>query len=61
MAMCVYNYVFNKHVIVCVWEGGSGADSSIYYIGGALYLRGVGAAYVPSGSRAAPKGGRGKD
>ena len=57
MAMCVYKYVFNKHVIGCGGGEWSGVDSGIYYRGRPVFARGRGAAYVPSGSKAVPKGG----
>ena len=54
MAMCVYKYVFNKHVKGEVGE----ARIQVFIIEGRPVLaRGRGNAYVPCGSRAAPKGG----
>ena len=59
MALCVYKFVFNKHVkyMVVVGAGGSGAHTSVYYRGATCIGEGSGNAYGPSGSRAAPKGG----
>ena len=39
MAMCVYKYLFNNHVIG--WEGGQ-ARIQVFIKEGVLYLRGVG-------------------
>ena len=59
MAMCVYKYVFNKHLNyrVVVVVGGQVRIQVFIIEGRRVLARGRGTVYVPSGSRAAPKGG----
>ena len=64
MAMCVYKYVFNKHVIYGGdggggGGGGPGADSGIYYRGASCIGEGFGGLLGPEWGQGGAKGGGG--